>query len=101
MNYVGDTFIRNYSIETDTGEYIFEEGDILKAAFINKNGEIVIEKTVNLTADDKDVNVIWEANEMKNLEAGTYILETEITTSNWRKTFQEKVKMTKDYIVGE
>ena len=24
MNYRGDTFIRNYSVETDTGDYTFE-----------------------------------------------------------------------------
>ena len=101
MNYRGDTFIRNYSVETDTGDYTFESGDVLKSAFVTIDGKTKLKKTVNLTAGNKDVDVVWTASEMADLEVGNYILEAEITTASWKKTVQENVEVLRDYIVGE
>ena len=101
MNYRGDTFIRNYSIETDTGDYTFENGDVLKTVFVTEDGKEIINKTINLVEGDTDVNVVWSAEDMSKLEEGNYTLETEVTTSNWTKTIQENVTILKDYIVGE
>ena len=105
MNYRGDTFIRNYSAENDGSTYTFENGDTLKVAIIDKSGNVCIEKEIQLTAGDRDVDVVFTAQEMANLEVYSYeteyTVEAELTTSNWTKTVQEKVLIGLDYIVGE
>lgn len=101
MNYRGDTFIRNYSAETDIGDYTFESGDVLKVAFVDYDGSLYLEKIINLTAGETDVDVTWTAGEMRTLKIGNYIIEAELTTSGWTKTIQEEIVVLKDYIVGD
>ena len=97
----GDTFFRSYSVEFDNENYTFKSGDIIKVAFCLYTGEKFLEKIINVSTEQDQVDISWSANEMATLKIGEYILETEITTSSFTKTHQEIIKITEDFIYGE
>ena len=101
QNFRGDTFFRSYSVEFENEKYNFKIGDSIKLAFCLYTGEKFLEKIINVSTQQEQIDVSWSANEMATLKIGEYILETEITTSSFTKTHQEKITITEDFIYGE
>lgn len=101
-NYRGDTFFRNYEVQLDDGIYTFKEDDKINLAFHNtETDEDFLERTITAFIDKTSVDVVWTADEMKQLKVGSYILETEVVTSDFTVTHQEILTINEDYIVGE
>lgn len=97
-NYKGDTFWRTYKVRYENAPYTFQVGDIIKAAFILK-GTKYIKKEITLDSQADSVTIEWTADEMKKLKGDEiYILEAEITTTDFVKTYQENINIKKDYI---
>lgn len=98
-NYRGDTFWRTYKVKYENAPYTFVVGDIIKVAFIN-DGNKFLEKEITLDNSADSITVEWSANEMATLKSNKeYILEAEITTATFVKTYQETIKLDKDYIL--
>ena len=74
---------------------------VIKIAFCKYDGKKHLPKEISLPAGETEVDVTFTANEMATLEIGDYILETEVTTQDFVKTHQEKIKIDQDYIYGE
>lgn len=99
VNYRGDTFWRTYKVKYNNMPYAFESGDKIIVAFI-KNGIKYLKKEITLDDSAESITVEWDADDMKTLKYDNeYILEAEITTKDFVKTYQETIKITKDYIV--
>ena len=98
-NYRGDTFWRSYEVEYEDKPYKFQEGDVLKVAFYDfANNEYLLKEIVVDSEKDK-IDVMWQKEEMATLNDRQYILEVEVTTNLFRKTHQELVDLSQDYIV--
>lgn len=101
-NYRGDTFFRNYEVRLDDEIYTFKEDDKINLVFHNtETDEDFLERTITAFIDKTSVDVVWTADEMKQLKVGSYILEAEIVTSDFTVTHQEILTINEDYIVGE
>ena len=100
-NFRGDTFLRSYSIELENDIYTFQSGDKIKIAFCRYDDKKFLPKVIDLPVGKTEVDVTFTADEMATLEIGDYILETEVTTQDFVKTHQEKIKIDQDYIYGE
>ena len=100
-NYRGDTFWRSYEVEYENSPYTFQEGDVLKVAFYDFTEKAYLPKTIVVEQIQSKIDVIWEKEEMATLDNRQYILEVEITTKNFRKTYQEMIVVSKDYIVSD
>ena len=98
-NYRGDTFWRSYEVEYENETYTFKEGDYIIVAFCDYAGNRFLEKNIKATANKTAIEVVWSKDEMATLENKQYILEVEVTTSDFRKTYQEQVDISADYIV--
>lgn len=99
-NYRGDSFWRSYEIEYENSSYSFQEGDYLKVAFCSNNNRF-LEKRIEATSGEKKIDVQWTPEEMSTLLIKDYILEVEITTLDFRKTYQEIVTITEDKIISK
>lgn len=99
-NYRGDTFWRSYNLNYENSPYVFQKGDILKVAFFDIEGKEFLSKEIIVEEQNQKIDVLWNQNEMATLPNGKYVLEVEITTANFRKTYQEIVDISKDYIVS-
>lgn len=99
-NYRGDTFWRSYEVEYEDKPYKFQEGDVLKVAFYDfANNEYLLKEIIVDSEKDK-IDVMWQKEEMATLNNRQYILEVEVTTNLFRKTYQELVDISKDYIIS-
>lgn len=93
----GDTFKKTLRINLADGtEYKFQDGDRVKCGFAL--GFLYNEKTIELHEEVDEVLITYTAEEMAQLEPGTYIFEMEITTSSFTKTYQEPYEIKRDYI---
>ena len=100
-NYRGDTFNRNYSVIIDGKKHVFSSGEKIKVAFCLYENKRFLEKEVESTVRSDEINITWTAEEMATLKIGNYILEAEVTTRDFVKTHQEKVRIDLDFITGE
>ena len=100
-NYRGDTFWRSYEVDYDDKAYIFQEGDILKVAFYDFSGKEFLPQKIVVNSETEKVDVMWQKEEMATLKRGQYVLEVEITTKMFRKTYQELLDISEDYIVSD
>jgi hypothetical protein len=100
-NYRGDTFFRNYSVVIDGEKHIFKENEKIKVAFCRYDNKRFLEKEIIANVGTDEINIVWNADEMRTLEIGDYILEAEVTTQDFVKTNQEKIKIDLDFIYGE
>lgn len=100
-NYRGDTFWRSYEVEYENSPYAFQEGDVLKVAFYDFAEKAYLPKTITVKQIQSKIDVVWEKEEMATLNSRQYILEVEITTKYFRKTYQEMIEVSKDYIVSD
>ena len=99
MNYRGDTFWRTYKVKYDNAPYTFASGDKITVAFI-RNGIKYLKKEIDITDGSESVTIEWDADEMKTLKYNCeYILEAEISTNDFVKTYQETIEIKRDYIV--
>lgn len=98
-NYRGDTFWRSYEVEYEDKPYKFQPDDVLKIAFYNFNGEEFLPKEIVINEETSKVDVMWQKEEMATLNDRQYILEVEVTTNLFRKTHQELVDLSQDYII--
>ena len=100
-NYRGDTFNRSYSVIIDGKKHVFSSGEKIKVAFCLYENKRFLEKEVEATDGSDEINITWTAEEMATLKIGDYILEAEVTTKDFVKTHQEKVRIDLDFITGE
>ena len=100
-NFRGDTFFRSYSIELENENYVFQSGDKIKVGFCRFNDKKELLKEIDLPIGKTEIDITWSADEMATLEIGDYILEAEVTTNDFVKTHQEKIKIDYDFIYGE
>ena len=100
-NYRGDTFNRSYSVIIDGKKHVFFFFLKIKVAFCLYENKRFLEKEVEATDGSDEINITWTAEEMATLKIGDYILEAEVTTRDFVKTHQEKVRIDLDFITGE
>lgn len=100
-NYRGDTFWRSYEVEYENEPYTFKEGDYIIVAFCDYAGNRHLEKKIGATVDSTKVDVVWSRDEMATLDDRQYVLEVEVSTIDFRKTYQEQIDIYEDYIVAE
>ena len=102
QDFRGDTFFRSYEVYTDDGIYTFADSDKINLVFHNvqyiKN---FLPKTIENIGGKTSADVTWTKEEMSQLEIGSYILEVEVVTDQFTKTYQENIAISEDYIVGE
>lgn len=99
-NFRGDTFWRTYEVEYENEPYTFETDDSLKVAFCDEHDKYLL-KEYKVDSPQKSIRIEWTPEEMAELESKRWVLEVEITTKNFRKTYQEFVDVFKDYIVTQ
>ena len=99
-NYRGDTFWRSYEVEYEDKPYKFQEGDVLKVAFFDYAGNEYLPKEISVDSEKDKIDVMWQKEEMSTLHNRKYILEVEVTTKMFRKTYQEEIDVSEDYIVS-
>ena len=78
-----------------------EVRESFSVAFCLYENKRFLEKEVEATAGSEEINITWSAEEMATLKIGNYILEAEVTTKDFVKTHQEKVRIDLDFITGE
>ena len=98
-NYRGDTFWRSYEVEYENEPYTFKNGNYIKVAFFSLAEEEFLPKKIDVVDGKTKIDVTWTKEEMATLSEGTYFLECEVTTSDFRKTYRELIDITKDYII--
>lgn len=100
MNYRGDTFTRVVKAKYQNQQYLFKTGDVIKACFVKKYKNVLyLQKEINITEDGiQSVEIEWTKSEMNTLPLTDYILEIEINTNVFTKTYQEKITIEEDYI---
>ena len=96
----GDTFWRTYEVEYENEPYIFEIDDVVRVAFCDEHNKYLL-KEHKVTSPEESIRIEWTPEEMAELESKTYILEVEVTTKKFRKTYQEFVDISKDYIITQ
>lgn len=97
----GDTFWRTYTVSYENETYTFQEGDVLKVAFCDKDNSIRLLKKHTFDKPSQNVTIEWSPEEMAQLESKRWILEVEVSTKEFRKTYQEFVDIFPDYIITE
>ena len=97
-NYRGDTFWRSYEVEYEDKPYKFQEGDVLKVAFFDYAGNEYLPKEIIVDSEKDKIDVMWQKEEMALLNNRQYVLEVEVTTNLFRKTHQEILDVSQDYI---
>ena len=89
QDFRGDTLFRSYEVYTDDGIYTFADTDKINLVFHNvqyiKN---FLPKTIENIGGKTSVDVVWTADEMKQLKVGSYILEAEVVTRDLTVTIQ-------------
>ena len=96
----GDTFWRTYEVEYENEPYTFEIDDIIKVAFCDEHDKYLL-KEHKVSSPQESIRIEWTPEEMAELESKRWVLEAEVTTKNFRKTYQEFVDVFKDYIVTQ
>lgn len=100
-DYRGDTLFRSYSVSTDNGLYVFQDGDVLETVFRTSTGENFLPRTIKPEQGVEEIDVVWTNDDMKNIPLGSTILETCVKTKDFVKTHQEVLYINEDFIVGE
>lgn len=89
----GDTFIFQLSIKQENGEdYIFKSGDIIKCGMKKNIGDTkyILEKEISVVDSEKEVEIIFESSETKDIKEGEYILEFTLISQRIVNTVYQK-----------
>lgn len=98
----GDTFFRSYEVYIDDEIYTYNDSDKINLVFHNvQYNKNFLPKTIENIGGKTSADVTWTKEEMSQLEIGSYVLETEVVTDQFTKTYQENLYITEDFIVGE
>lgn len=89
----GDTFLKEWKVNTSNGKsYIFKQGDIIKYCLYKNINEPILDKTITISVEQDNVEIIYTSEETKNIPCGDYSLEIELTyDSNKVQTFKYKL----------
>ena len=99
MTFRGDTYSRTLKVNfADKTPYQFTNGDKVKTVFVGTNKTKYLEKEITVESNKYEVQLQWTPEEMKTLPIDYYILEVEITTGEFVKTYQTVITVKEDYI---
>lgn len=96
----GDTFLKIWKVKTSDGQsYTFKNGDIIKYCLYKNINNPILNKTISISEEQDNVEIIYTSEETKNIDGGDYSLEIELTyDTNKVQTFKYELIVEEDAI---